>query len=294
MKVVIPQDEFLYTDILCDFIKEFRVTCIYSSAPASEWPKIYSGVDLKHVEVHRVLTGYLDEQTLDRIEELQPITRQREVDIGYRGWRSAPWLGRHGTMKTRIAEAFRERVVAMGMSCDISVDDKDTLLGERWYKFLLKCKYTIGVEGGASIIDTDGSIRERTEDYLAENPDAPFDDIERSCFPGKEGSLQLYALSPRHLEACVTRTCQVLIEGSYNGVLIPGEHYIPLKADFSNLDEVLALMMDDEHRETMVERAYADIVRSGRYSSQRFVEAVLLPFKVNPSVTLCGMENSKN
>ena len=55
----------------------------------------------------------------------------------------------------------------------------------------------------------------------------------------EDGRLQLFAISPRHLEACATRTCQVLVEGEYSGVLRPGEHYIPVRKDLSNLDDVL-------------------------------------------------------
>ena len=33
----------------------------------------------------------------------------------------------------------------------------------------------------------------------------------------RDGKLQLHAISPRHIEACATRTCQVLVEGDLMG-----------------------------------------------------------------------------
>src|SRR5262249_22203739 len=120
-----------------------------------------------------------------------------------------------------------------------------------------------------------GSIRIKTLEFVEKNPDATLVEIEAACFPGLDGTLALFALSPRHLEACATRTCQILIEGNYNGVLRPWEHYIPLKRDFSNLDEVLEIVKRDELRPAMIERAYTDIVASARFTYERFAHYVI-------------------
>ncbi len=37
-----------------------------------------------------------------------------------------------------------------------------------------------------------------------------------------------------------------MVEGDYFGVLEPNVHYIPIKADFSNLDEILDLIEHDK------------------------------------------------
>ena len=87
--------------------------------------------------------------------------------------------------------------------------------------------------------------------------------------------LQLFAISPRHLEACATKTCQVLVEGSYNGILTAGEHFIELKKDFSNIHLVLDKIKEDKQREHIVNRAYKDIVQSGKYSYNNFVKDVM-------------------
>jgi hypothetical protein len=109
---------------------------------------------------------------------------------------------------------------------------------------------------------------------LAERPDATFEELEARCFPGRDGEFGLVALSPRHLEAVATRTCQVLIDGDYDGVLQPDRHYIPLRRDFSNLDDVLETIRRDEERERIVETAYREIVESGAWSYPRFVETL--------------------
>jgi hypothetical protein len=259
---------------VCDFIDEFDVDVVCSVAPESEWPTIYPTIDRTRVDFHRVLTGYLDDRTLERIERIVANTPTKDVDIGYRAWRGADWLGRHGTLKGTIAEAVNETGAARGLQLDVSTRDEDTLLGDDWFRFLARCRYTIGVEGGASILDFDGTLKERTERYRAEHPDATYDEVEAACFPGEDGRLALFAISPRHLEACATRTCQVLVQGGYNGVLEPGRHYIELKADLSNLGEVLDTLGDEERRREIVEAAYRDVVASGRYTYRAMVDTV--------------------
>jgi hypothetical protein len=275
VKIALPQDEFTQTDVLGDFINEFGIDYVFSVAPESEWSKIYPTVDFEKVTFFNVLTGYLDEDTISRISLLAKTVQIRPIDIGYRAWRAEPWLGRHGFLKTEIAELFSEEAPKKGLVIDISTRAEDTFLGDDWYRFLLQCKYTIGVEGGATILDRDGMILQRTREYVVLHPPASFQEIEAACFPNQDGYLQLFAISPRHLEACVTRTCQVLIEGPYNGILVAGKHYIELKQDFSNINHVLNLIKQDNLREEIAERAYHEVVESGRYTYRGFVEFIL-------------------
>jgi hypothetical protein len=274
-RIALPQDEFIHTGMLSDFINDFEIDHVMSVAPPSEWPKIYATVDREKVGFSLVLTGYLSEETVGRIDAI--VARgggHRPVDVGYRAWEGAPWLGRHGMLKRRVGEVFAEAAPRRGLTTDISMDDADVLNGDDWFRFLARCRYTVGVEGGATVLDVTGDLKLRTEAYLAEHPDAGFDEVEAACFPGEDGKLALLAISPRHLEACATRTCQILIEGSYSGALEAGRHYLPLKRDFSNLDQVLDTMGDEGRRAELTEAAYRDVVASGRYSYEGFVRQV--------------------
>jgi len=279
MRIAVPQDEFISADLLCECINAFRIEAVFSVSPASEWSKIYRDIDRSRVQLYEVLTGYIEEQTLARIESIIATAPPRHTDIGYRAggrsWRQAAWLGRHGVLKVEIGEVFAREAPSRGLSTDISSRSEDVLMGDDWYRFLASNKYTIGLEGGASILDWDGQLRLTTLAYVEAHPQASLDEIEATCFPGRDGELALYALSPRHLEACATRTCQILIEGAYNGVLEAGRHYIPLRRDFRNLDEVLMIVKSDDQRQPIVDAAYRDVVESGSYTYRRFVEFIL-------------------
>ncbi|MDX6696392.1 MAG: hypothetical protein QOF02_3995 [Blastocatellia bacterium] len=275
VRIAFPQDEHAHTDVLMDFLEEFDVAAVFSVGPPSEWPKLYDRPRFARVKFFNVLTGYLDDATVGRIDRLAAENRERDIDIGYRTWLAGAWLGRHGLLRQKIADLFLEYAPLRRLKTDISTRSEDTIWGDDWYKFLLRCKYTISVEGGSSVPDRDGTLKERIQAYQLKHPDAGFAEIERACFPNLDGTLNYVALSPRHLECCATRTCQILVAGDYNGILQAGRHYIELKPDFSNIADVLDQMEREDQRLEMTERAYREIVASRKYTYQSFVDFVL-------------------
>lgn len=276
-KVAIPQDEYVHSEAMCDFFSDFGIKTVFTCLPESEWQKVYpkkrSGLD----HYVTVFTGYIDEIALERISRFEAI--ERSIDIGYRARKVPFWLGRHGQIKWLLAEKFLKAAEGRDMKLDISTDAKDVILGEDWYRFLYKCRTVLGCEGGASLHDPDGKIRNSVDKFLLDHPDATFDEVEQKCFLGKAGNLKLFALSPRHFECCMTRTCQVLVEGEYGGIFKPGVHYIEIKKDWSNLDDVLNRIEDREYCRQIAENAYRDIALSGLYTYRKFVESVLLDVK---------------
>lgn len=276
-KVLIPQDEFLNTDLLTEFINEFSINHVFTNLPEHEIDNVYGGVDFDRTSFTRVMTGYIDPASVRRIDEMAEKDPGNRIDIGYRA-AGFPWFGRHGLKKTRIGDEVIKRADGRDLTLDIDTDQRteaQRLRGGSWLRFLLDCKYTLGAEGGTSIHDRDGSVRHKTEAYLAKHPQASFAEVEAACFPGRDGELELFAVSPRHLEACATRTCQILVKGKYQGILTPGVHYIEVEEDFSNLDAVLDVVASDEIRQGMVERARKDIVDSGKYDYDTFVRLIV-------------------
>jgi hypothetical protein len=275
VKIALPQDEFINTDLLCEFVREMGIDHVFSVAPETEWEAIYNGIDRTRTQLYRVLTGYLDDRTVARIERLRREPTVRPIDVGYRAYGVRHSLGAHGYLKIRFGDVVEDRAGSFGLRTDISTRYQDTLHGDAWYRFLLRCRYALGVEGGASIHDRDGAIWSRVQEYVAVHPEASFGEVERACFPGADGSFALLAISPRHLEACATKTCQILVEGSYNGILKPNLHYIPVREDLGDLDEILAGLGEESRRVELVERAHADVVASGAYTYRAFVARVL-------------------
>lgn len=283
-KVLIPQDEFINSDIVCNFIKKIDADAVFSVQPESEWDLIYKNIDRKKTKIHRVLTGYLDSKRVRYCAKFLDKSWQRNIWIGYRCiGKPVPWFGRHGYLKEKIAIVFENACRFAGIDCDISTEDKDAIVGLGWYDFLGNCQYVLGVEGGTSIHDEKGSIKLATEEFNSEYPDASFEEIESACFPNIDGNFHGFAISPRHLEACMTGTCQILTEGYYSGVLMPNVHYIPVSKDLSNVDEVISLVKSDCVRNQIITNAYRDIVLSGKYDIKQFAKTVIGEISLYPS-----------
>ena len=51
-------------------------------------------------------------------------------------------------------------------------------------------------------------------------------------------------ISPKIFEAIRLRTALILFDGSYSDVVKPDAHYIVLKKDYSNIDEVFERLED--------------------------------------------------
>jgi len=270
-KLILSQDEWIHTNLLNEFVNKIGITHIGSNAGFGEWHKIYNQVDFKKVKFKQILTGYIDNKVIELAKNVQKKWVLRSNDIGYRAYKAPPWLGRHGYLKTKIANVFKEEGEKNGFNVNISINESDTITGNDWYRFLGDCKFFIGVEGGSTIIDPDGLIWNRGTEYLKKTPDASFDEIEKEVFPSMDGNLWLVCISPRHLEAIATNTCQVLVEGEYNGFLKPDRHYIPVKKDFSNLDEVFSKMRDTEFCDSLLQNAYSDIVLNEKYTYRGFL-----------------------
>jgi hypothetical protein len=130
-----------------------------------------------------------------------------------------------------------------------------------------------GVEGGSSLIDPDGDLPITDPTPLDTTAGAKAWTPPASAIV-LAGPAEVRALSPRHLEAVVTRTFQVLVQGDYCGVLEAGVHYQPVGRDLTDIDAALDRSRDLPHAKAMVDRAYAEIVTSGRYSWRTAVRAV--------------------
>lgn len=272
VKIAIPQDEFIHMDLVNEFIRDFGVTHLFTCASEPDWPTLYPNIDRDKVILKTVLTGYLDPIVQERIEALKPRSGPRDIDIGYRAWKAEYWLGEHGMHKVWVGDQFQCVAEGRPVKVDISLRAEDTLKGDDWFHFLLRSRATIGVEGGASVLDWDGSIRERVNAYLQANPEAGFEEVRKACFAEQEHGIALSCLSPRHLEACATETVQFLIEGNFNGILKAGKHYFPIKADYSNLEEAYAFLEEPEKMRAMTRAAYEDVVGSGRWTYEAFVK----------------------
>jgi hypothetical protein len=267
LKVQFLQDEYRRVDAMTAQMRELGIDVLYSSVPADAVPDVYDS-RLPGVDILPTLTGYVPANLDGRPRE--PLAG-RPLDVVYRG-RSIPyWLGRLGQDKSLIGREFVARAASTGLRCNIAWTEADRIYGKDWYRFLGSSRSTLGTESGASIVDFDGTLQERTDAYLATNPSATFEEVEREILAPFEGKAVIEAISPRVFEAAALGTAMVNFPGRYSDVIEPWVHYVPLEKDFSNFDEVVSAIGDDAALEKLAAQAHADLVASGRYSLETFV-----------------------
>ncbi len=112
-------------------------------------------------------------------------------------------------------------------------------------------------------MDCRGEIQAAITEMLAKRPDLSFEEVSARLPVGWD-SYRFFAIGPRHLEAVLTRTCQVLVEGEYDGLLRAGDHYVPVRPDLGNLADALAIVRDAAAVDRMTQRAFEDLFLAGK------------------------------
>ena len=181
----------------------------------------------------------------------RPLGRPREVDVGFRGdlYDFAFALG--DIERSSILEEVKARAPRLGLSVDIQYGRVDR---ESWNGLLNAWRGIAGAESGTYFLERGDETRRRVVDFLREHPEAGWPEVRSRFFDRRPIAHSGKAISSRHFEALGTETVQVLVEGDYNGILEPDVHYLAVRKDLSNLDEVLRRFTDPEVRRAIAER----------------------------------------
>ncbi len=261
LKLLFIQDEYDNTWTASDWINRLGIHVVFTNVPPAHLPRIYSRLDHSRVQFVQTLTGYAPLH-LKRCPELRPFA-QRAVAIGYRV-RQLPFrYGKLAWDKFYIGQRMRAVCEERGLKHDIEWTDAKRIYGDQWLDFIASCRATLGAETGSNVFDFDGKLTPAINRYLRANPGSTFDQFFERYLKKHETEEIMNHISPRAFEAIALRTALILFEGRYCGILQPDLHYIALKKDFSNIDDVLARLHDDAFLEAMTERAYDHVVRSG-------------------------------
>jgi hypothetical protein len=269
LKALILQDEYEATDAACRAISELGIGLVFTCVPKPYIRQVYPPAMVPGVDFVNVLTGYVSAD-IDDVGPIRPI-RERPILIGYRGRDNGWWYGDLYQEKVTIGRRMQEICDARGLKTDIAWREEDRIYGDAWFRFLGNCKATLGTESGANVFDRDGSLALKVQRELVVNPSATYAEIHAKFLREHDGRIVMNQIAPKMFEAIACRTALVLFEGRYSGILKPDRHFIALKKDSSNIDEVLRRLADDAALEAMAERAYADVILSGKYSYRSFV-----------------------
>ena len=267
-KILFAQDEYENTETARRWMERLGIDALFTNIPLAEVEKVYPRERFPDLAMVHTLTGYAPEDpALD--DFAQPLAERRLL-IGYRGRQLPHHYGILGQQKWRIGVEMKRLAGERGLPVDIEVDDEKRIYGQDWYRFLGSCRGTLGTESGANVFDVDGELKNLA---FAERH-RPFPEFAAAHLAGRDGEVDMSQVSPKIFEAIRLRTALVLFEGSYSGVVEAHRHYIPLAQDFSNADDVFAKLQDLDYLRELTDRAFREIIESGRHSYRAFVEGV--------------------
>jgi len=266
LKVLFVQDEYDSTHNIWDAIRKTGVNLVMTCVPPEGRDFVYPPAELPGVEFIQNFTGYVPENQLDQY--IQPL-EARDTRIGYRGRMLASRYGRLGREKYDIGVRMKDIADERGVPVDIEVDDWRRIYGADWYRFLGSARATLATESGSNVFDFDGSLKPLS--LKADEDGEDFEVFHANYLGDKDGIVTMNQVSPKIFEAIRLRTALVCFEGGYSGVIQPDIHYIPLKKDYSNIDDVLAKLEDVDYLKALTDRAYRDVIDTGRYSYATFV-----------------------
>ncbi len=269
-KIAFFQDEHELCTRRFEFIDAYGVNCVYTCFDPDQFDATYR----RYTKVDRLVSympAYVSSDLVAEGERLSRPDTERWIDVGYRTRPPFPNVGRGGAEKMEIGERFHEHALGTGLRLDIRTREQDRLYGERWYGFLAGCRGQLGTESGSSCVDLEDEVHEEYLRREEAGEDTSLEAMEHGALGRWDGVVELRTTSSRHFEAAAMRTCQVMYEGRYNGVLEADRHFLSLRKDFSNFDDVIARFKDPQARAEVVENAYTDLIASGEYGYERFI-----------------------
>jgi hypothetical protein len=227
-KIAFFQDEHRYWSERTEFVNSYGIDCVYTLLDDQYFQDTY----FKHTNVSKVkynLPGYASREMVRSASLYCKRDHERKIDVGYRGRRLPYYMGRGSQEKHLIGMEFKKRAIPLDLSVDIETDEDKRIYGRAWTRFLGNCKAVLGVETGVSVFDIDNIVRPQYATICGGHPDTSypkcsFEEFHDAVLAPYEDRIVYRTIGPRHFEAAAFRTCQILFEGKYSGMLKPMVH----------------------------------------------------------------------
>jgi len=250
--VVFLGNEYDILDEKIAFMRDTKAEFICSQLPIEAARYLYS--ECEGAEIVE-MPHALNPQNYRRADGIA-----RTTDIGFVGDIYLPFVG--DRERTDLIEWFERNGAAEGLSCDIR---KQRIPREAWNAFINGCNSIIGAESGTYYLNGRGRLLEQARAYNLQHRDASFEEIFDRFYRGQVPEVSGKSISSRHFEPIGAKTCQILLEGGYNGILRPDEHYIPVRRDLSDIREALAKFRDEDYRRKIADTAYEHVMAGHTY-----------------------------
>ena len=270
-KIFFLQDEYDNTENVRKLLDKLQPELVFTCVPNKNIDLVYPKGRFSKTIFQNVLTGFA--YSPNQVEKFGKPYELRSIDIGYRGRFIGNRYGKLGFDKWWLGERVSELLSARDdINFDISSEESTRIYGEDWLLFLGNCKATLASESGSNVFDWDGSLRSISD----RNPNMPFEVFSRRYLIGREDHEIMNQISPRIFEAAAVGTLLILLEGGYSDILVPWVHYLPLKRDFSNFEEILSILKDAAKVNLITTGAYRHLISSQKFSRTSYFSEIAL------------------
>ena len=194
-----------------------------------------------------------------------------------------------GYIKYKLGELFSKHLKD-DLNVNFSNKSSDILYGDDWLKFISSSKAVIGSNSGSSIlVKNHEEMLELKKKSILNSKNSNFKREE--LFSYKTQEYFLTDISPRNIEAALTETLQILIPGTYGGILTPNHDYLILKEDFSNVEEIVDIVRDNKKSKIIVKNCKKTILNEKSLKISELEKNIKLNLKTNDHIRKTDISN---
>ena len=275
LKLQMIQDDYRMNSLLLNFIKHCGIDVVYTVAPPPAAKALYTD-QVPGLDVETYLTGYISQWL--RLEKPLPL-RKRSFHVGYRGRKYPYWFGQPVIDKIEVAEAFAKKLTKNHLKHNMSTRERDRVYGRAWVDFLRNCRAIFGMESDIHYVDPFGYVHhwyDSIEKLKGKKDWDRKDALQNPFFDehARPAPASFAVIPPRVFEAIAVRSANVLLEGHYSGVVEPWRHYIPLKKDLSNVEDVIRALQDEALLIDIISVSFAEIAQNRKYTYEGFTDQI--------------------
>ncbi|MDC0125103.1 hypothetical protein OAI09_01285 [Candidatus Pelagibacter sp.] len=248
-KVFFVGNEYKHMPEKINFTKYLKINLFITQSHLQTVIDLYKGN--LNINVEHISNIGIDEKVFfPKIE-----FNNRKIFAGYRSYLEPLYLG--NVERLRLYNFLKKYSTKKNdYIFDISVDIKDRFSYHEWAQFLNNCKCFVSPNTGTDYFFLNDDLRNRVNESKLNN----FDQIYEKFFKNQKKGTKFRCLTGKVIEPAACKTALILVEGDYDKFK-PNIHYIPLKQDYSNMDECLDKLNDNSFSKSIINNSY-DLVKA--------------------------------
>lgn len=274
-KIVFPQDDYWHCNVRDQFYVEWKIDEVFPVCPSESWGELIPKSLSNGLLINQGYTTYVTPYILN-ISKHAPSWAKRNFDIVYRGSRIPTAPNHLGMIKSEIGRRFEKAIGHnSSLKLDLGLGSKDMVVGSAWHDFVGNSRAILGSNSGSSIRLKDESIARKINEYQLKNPNASVKEVELNTLSADDRNKNYTAISPRNIEAAILGTLQILVDGSYSGIMKADDHYIPIDEDCKNIRQILNMLKDEASCSRIIDSCRSRIIKTKELNVENLIQSVL-------------------